>query len=273
MLARGVSFEILDTPDEIAELPDAAPAQISALKSPGREIITFREVNFGYQADRDVLRDLTFSVKAGESVAIIGPSGAGKTTLLHLLLRFFDPARGQIELEGMDLRKLRLKELRASIALVLQEPIIMPATVAENIAYGKPGASQDEIETAARAANAEAFIQKLPQKYQTRIGDGAARLSAGERQRINLARAFLKDAPIILLDEPTSALDGESEALIAESLETLLRGRTTLIVAHRLETIARLQRVIVLEEGRLTEFGDATDLRAAGGYYARVMRA
>jgi ATP-binding cassette subfamily B protein/subfamily B ATP-binding cassette protein MsbA len=266
-------FEILDTPDEITELQDAAPVQMSALKSPGREIIAFRGVSFSYEASRDVLRDLTFSVKSGESVAIIGPSGAGKTTLLHLIPRFFDPARGQIELAGVDLRKLRLKELRASIALVLQEPIIMPATVAENIAYGKPGALQDEIEAAARAANAETFIQKLPQKYQTRIGDGAARLSAGERQRINLARAFLKDAPILLLDEPTSALDGESEALIAESLETLVRGRTTLIVAHRLETIARLQRVLVLEEGRLTEFGGPAELRAAGGYYARVMRA
>ncbi len=157
--------------------------------------------------------------------------------------------------------------------MVMQEPIILPATVAENIAYGKPGASQAEIEAAARAANADVFIEKLPEKYQTRTGEGGARLSAGERQRINLARAFLKDAPILLLDEPTSALDGESEALIAASLEALLRGRTTLVVAHRPATIARLQRVLVLEEGRLTESGTPDELRAAGGYYARMMQA
>ena len=189
------------------------------------------------------------------------------------MIALFDPTRGQIELDGVDLRKLRLKDLRASISLVLQEPIILPATVAENIAYGKPGASLEEIQAAARAANADGFIEKLPEKYQTRTGEGAARLSAGERQRINLARAFLKDAPILLLDEPTSALDGESEALIAQSLEALLRGRTTLVVAHRPGTIARLQRVLVLEEGRLTECGTPGELRAAGGYYARVMQA
>lgn len=266
-------FEILDTPDEIKEQPDAAAVQDSRLKVPGREIIAFRGVCFGYEAGREVLREVTFTLKSGESAAIIGPSGAGKTTLLHLLPRFFDPTRGQVELDGVDLRKLRLKDLRANISLVLQEPIILPATVAENIAYGKPGASQEEIEAAARAANADGFIEKLPEKYQTRTGEGAARLSAGERQRINLARAFLKDAPILLLDEPTSALDGESEALIAESLEALLRGRTTLVVAHRPGTIARLQRVLVLEEGRLTECGTPAELRAAGGYYARVMQA
>jgi ABC-type multidrug transport system fused ATPase/permease subunit len=266
-------FEILDTPDQIKEQADAAAVPVASLKLPGRDVLAFRGVCFGYEPGRDVLRDITFTVKSGESMAIIGPSGAGKTTLLHLLPRFFDPARGQIELEGVDLRRLRLAELRAAISLVLQEPIILAATVSENIAYGKPGASPEEIEAAARAANADGFIQKLAQKYQTRIGDGAARLSAGERQRINLARAFLKDAPILLLDEPTSALDSESEELIGQSLDALVRGRTTLIVAHRLETIARMQRVLVLEEGRLTECGGAAELRAAGGYYARVMQA
>jgi ATP-binding cassette subfamily B protein/subfamily B ATP-binding cassette protein MsbA len=266
-------FEILDTPEEIREQPDAVAVQESRLKAQGREIIAFRGVCFGYEPGREVLRELTFTLKSGESAAIIGPSGAGKTTLLHLLPRFFDPTRGQIELDGVDLRKLRLKDLRASISMVLQEPIILPATVAENIAYGKPGASLEEIQAAARAANAAAFIEKLPEKYETRTGEGAARLSAGERQRINLARAFLKDAPILLLDEPTSALDAESEELIAESLETLVRGRTTLVVAHRPGTIARLHRVLVLEEGRLTEQGAPSELRAAGGYFARVMRA
>jgi ABC-type multidrug transport system fused ATPase/permease subunit len=217
------------------------------------------------------LREVTFSLKAGESAAIVGPSGAGKTSLLLLLPRFFDPLRGGVELGGIDLRQLDLKDLRRHIGLVLQEPIILPATVAENIAYGKPGASAEEIASAARAANAAGFIEKLPDKYETRIGEGAARLSAGERQRINLARAFLKDAPIIILDEPTSALDGESDALIAGSLRQLLRGRTALMVAHRPETIAGFQRVLVLEDGRLTESGTPAELQAKGGYFARVM--
>jgi ATP-binding cassette subfamily B protein/subfamily B ATP-binding cassette protein MsbA len=156
-------------------------------------------------------------------------------------------------LDGVDLREFRLQDLRRQIALVLQEPIILPTTVAENIAYGKPGATAEEIEGAARAANAAHFIEKLPQQYQTLIGEGAARLSAGERQRINLARAFLKDAPILLLDEPTSALDAESENLIAASLRELWRGRTTLIVAHRPTTIAALPRALFLQEGRLTQ--------------------
>jgi ATP-binding cassette subfamily B protein/subfamily B ATP-binding cassette protein MsbA len=266
-------FEILDTPDQILEQPDAVPVAVSRVKVRGQEIIAFRGVCFSYEAGREVLRDITFTLKSGESVAIIGPSGAGKTTLLHLFPRFFDPTRGQIELDGVDLRKLRLKELRANISMVLQEPLILPATVAENISYGKPGASRSEIEAAAREANAAAFIEKLPENYDARIGEGGTRLSAGERQRINLARAFLKDAPILLLDEPTSALDGESEALISESLETLVQGRTTVVVAHRPGTIARVHRVMVLEEGRLTEMGTPGELRAAGGYFARVMQA
>lgn len=219
------------------------------------------------------MREVTFTLNRGESAAVIGPSGAGKTTLLQLLPRFFDPTRGRIEMDGVDVRQIRLKDLRSQIAVVFQEPLILPATVAENIAYGKPGASADEIAAAARAANADGFIEKLAEKYQTRIGEGAVRLSAGERQRINLARAFLKGAPILLLDEPTSALDGESEALIAESLAELLRGRTALMAAHRPCTIARLQRVLVLVDGRLAESGTPEELRAKEGYYARVMAA
>jgi ATP-binding cassette, subfamily B, bacterial len=257
-------FEILDTPDEVA-----APSP--AVKAPSAGGIMLRGVSFAYAAEREVLRELSFSLPNGETAAVVGPSGAGKTTLSLLLPRFFDPARGRVELGGMDVRQWDLTELRRHIGLVLQEPIILPATVAENIGYGKPGASTQDIAAAARAANALEFIEKLPEKFQTRIGEGAARLSAGERQRINLARAFLKDAPIILLDEPTSALDAESEELIAQSLRALLRGRTALIVAHRPATIAGCQRVLVLEEGRLTESGTPAELRAKGGYFARVM--
>jgi ATP-binding cassette subfamily B protein/subfamily B ATP-binding cassette protein MsbA len=240
-------FEILDTPDSV---PEGQRAQSTKLKL---QTVTFRNVSFAYEPGRDVLRDVSFSLRSGETLAVIGPSGAGKTTLLHLLPRFFDPTRGGIELDGVDLREFRLQDLRRQVTLVLQEPIILPATVAENIAYGKPGASTEEIAEAARAANAAAFIEKLPQQYQTWIGEGAARLSSGERQRINLARAFLKDAPILLLDEPTSSLDAESEKLIAASLRELWRGRTALIVAHRAATISALPRALFLGDGRVTE--------------------
>ncbi len=257
-------FEILDTPDEVS-----SPSP--AVKAPSASGIVWAGVSFGYAPDREVLHEVSFSLAGGEAAAVVGPSGAGKTTLLLLLPRFFDPSRGSVEVGGVDARQWDLADLRRKIALVLQEPIILPATVAENIGYGKPGASAHEIEAAARAANAMGFIEKLPEKFQTRIGEGAARLSAGERQRINLARAFLKDAPIILMDEPTSALDTESEALVAESMRELLRGRTALIVAHRPATLAYCQRVLVLEAGRLTESGTPAELRDKGGYFARVM--
>jgi ATP-binding cassette, subfamily B, bacterial len=252
-------FELLDTRESI---PDGKRVQTSKLKV---QNLAFREVSFAYEPGREVLRDVSFSLAGGEAAAVIGPSGAGKTTLLHLLPRFFDPTRGAIELDGVDLREFRLQDLRRQIALVLQEPIILPATVAENIAYGKPDATAEEIEAAARAANAAAFIEKLPQQFQTLIGDGAARLSAGERQRINLARAFLKDAPLLLLDEPTSALDAESERLIAASLRELLRGRTALIVAHRFATIAALPRALSLKNGRLTEGANPAHMGGAAG--------
>ncbi len=256
-------FEILDSPAEVKTPSDPVAAK------PGGGLV-FRNVSFAYENGRDVLRDVSFSLAAGESLAIVGPSGAGKTTLMHLLPRFFDPTSGGIELGEVDLRRWDLTALRQKIGVVLQEPIILPATVAENIACGKSGASKEEIAEAARAANALSFIEKLPDGFQTRIGDGAARVSVGERQRLNLARAFLKNAPVILLDEPTSALDGESAALIAESLQTLLRGRIGLMVAHRYETITGLQKVLVLEQGRVTEFGTLAELESRGGYFARM---
>jgi ABC-type multidrug transport system fused ATPase/permease subunit len=217
-----------------------------------------------------VLHEVSFELQPGESCAVIGPSGAGKSTLMNLVPRFFDPNGGVVKLEGTDLRGLRLKDLREQIAVVMQEPILLPATIAENIAFGKPGATPAEIEAAARAANAHAFISKLPQQYQTVVGEGAARLSVGERQRINIARAFLKDAPILLLDEPTSALDAESEAQVVASIFDLMRGRTTLMVAHRLSTIRRVNKVVVMEAGRVTECGSPEELLGRGGYFARV---
>ena len=269
-------FEVLDTPEEVRDAVDARPVQgpkskvqgSGALVASGR--FAFENVTFGYDDTRLVLNGVSFELKAGEACAVIGPSGAGKSTLMNLVPRFFDPISGAVKLEGVDLRTLRLKELRAQIAVVLQEPILLPTTLAENIAYGKPDATPAEIEAAARAANAHEFIARLPLKYQTIVGDGAARLSVGERQRINIARAFLKDAPILLLDEPTSALDAESEAQVVESIFNLMRGRTTLMVAHRLSTIRRVDKVAVMEDGRVTEFGSPEELLARGGYFARV---
>jgi ATP-binding cassette subfamily B protein/subfamily B ATP-binding cassette protein MsbA len=289
-------FEILDTPEEVKDRAEARPV------CPGRDLdgpaglptsadnmfaavggapagspspplpvygnVTYDDVCFAYEPSRPVLRGISFKLLAGTSAAIIGPSGSGKTTLLNLLSRFFDPVSGAVLLEGVDLRDLRLEDLRAQIALVLQEPIILPTTVAENISYGKPQATMEEIEAAAHAAGAAQLIEKLPQHYRTLIGDGGARLSVGEKQRINLARAFLKDAPILLMDEPTSALDVESEAQVVASLFALMRGRTTLMVAHRLSTIRRVDKILVVDNGRLTETGAPEDLLAEQGYYA-----
>jgi ATP-binding cassette subfamily B protein len=291
-------FEILDTPEEVKDRPEARPVRRgrdtdgqaglptsaddmfaqtgTPAAPPGRPLqiygnVAYDDVSFDYNPARPALRHVSFKLLAGTSAAIIGPSGAGKTTLLNLLPRFFDPTRGAVLLEGVDLRDLRLDDLRAQIGLVLQNPIVLPATVAENIAYGKPHATKAEIEAAAHYANASAFIEKLPQQYETVVGDGGALLSVGEKQRINLARAFLKDAPILLMDEPTSALDVESEAQVVASLFALMRGRTTLMVAHRLTTIRRVDKILVVENGRLTEMGTPDDLIAEQGYYARVV--
>jgi ABC-type multidrug transport system fused ATPase/permease subunit len=210
------------------------------------------------------------SLRAGESVALIGPSGAGKTTLLQMIPRFLDPDSGVVRLAGEDLRSYPRPWLREHVALVLQESLLLPTTIAENIGYGRAGATRDEIEAAAAAANAHEFIRRLPQGYDTVVGDGAARLSVGEKQRLNLARAFLKDAPILLLDEPTSALDAESEGLVLASLRRLMKGRTTLMVAHRLATIREVDRIVVLNAGEVMEVGTAAELLAKGGYFSRV---
>jgi ATP-binding cassette subfamily B protein len=235
---------LLDSPADVPERPSARPL----LRATGR--IAFDHVGFSYDADH-VLDDISFDIAPGMSVGIVGRTGAGKTTIMNLLARFYDPTRGRILLDGIDIRDYRVDDLRRQFTLVLQEPVLFSTTVGENIAYARPDATRDEIVAAAKAANAHSFIARLSEGYDTRVGERGLTLSGGERQRISLARAFLKDAPILILDEPTSAVDSGTEAAIIESLDRLIAGRTSFIIAHRPSTIAHCDVIIHLEGGRL----------------------
>ena len=252
----------------------AAPPAPIRLPRPVRGELAFRSVDFAYPGrDEDaVLRDVSFRVAPGEVVAIVGPSGAGKSTLFQLALRFYDPAHGSVTLDGVDVSKLDPAELRSEIALVPQDAFIFGASLAENIAYGAPNAGREAIAAAAKKAAADGFISALPRGYDTQLGERGVTLSGGERQRIAIARAILKDAPVLLLDEATSALDAESETLVQGALETLMRGRTTLVIAHRLATIVNADRILVIEAGCIVEEGTHASLLAANGLYARLAR-
>lgn len=261
-------FELLAVRPTVAE-----PARPVALARPARGAVAFEGVSFRYApALPAVLHDVTLRAAPGEVVAIVGRSGAGKTTLASLLPRFWDVEAGRVTLDGVDVRDLALGTLRGAVGVVPQEPALFSGTVGENVAYARPDATAAEVEAASRAAHAHEFVERLPQGYATPVGERGVKLSGGQRQRVAIARVFLKDPAVVVLDEATSSLDAESEQLVEEALERLLRGRTTLIIAHRLSTVRRADRVVVLDAGRVAEEGTHAALLARGGLYARLYR-
>ncbi|WP_341919339.1 ABC transporter transmembrane domain-containing protein [Polaromonas sp. YR568] len=261
-------MELLETRSPVTSPSNPVPAPVVRAGS----AIKFEAVTFHYPSRpaQAALSDFSLSVAPGETVAIVGPSGAGKSTVFQLLLRFYDPATGRIELDGVATRDLALHDLRQRIGIVPQDAVIFSTSALENIRYGKPGASDDEVRTAAQAAFAHEFIMALPQAYDTFLGERGVRLSGGQRQRIAIARAMLKNPPLLLLDEATSALDAESERMVQAALESAMQGRTTLVVAHRLATVQKADRILVLDHGRLVEQGTHAELVSRGGIYARL---
>lgn len=259
------AYEELVVPIEVADAPDAKPLHVSRGK------IEVKNLTFRYKK-RNVLNNLTLTINPGERVGLVGTSGAGKTTLVNLLMRFYDPKSGQILIDGQDIRKVSQDSLRENIAFIPQEPMMFNRTLAENIGYGKMGATMAEIRSAAKRAAADDFIMGTDKKYDSMVGDRGIKLSGGQRQRIAIARAFLKDAPILILDEATSALDSETEVAIQKSFDSLARGKTTIAIAHRLSTLRNMDRIIVLDKGHVVEMGTHNQLLRKNGEYARLWK-
>ena len=258
-------FEILDTAPEITDAPGAIP-----LALPVRGEIEYRDVTFRYTGGPDVLKALSLKIMPGEVVALVGPSGAGKTTMAGLVPRFYDVQSGAILVDGHNVKELTVDSLRGAIAIVPQEPQLFGGTVRDNIAYGRLEATDEEIKRAARVANAHDFIEALPEGYDSIVGERGVKLSGGQKQRVAIARAVLRNPGILILDEATSSLDNESEALVKQALERLMRGRTTLIIAHRLSTVEKADRIAVIEGGRVSEIGSHRELLAMEGLYHKL---
>lgn len=264
LLAAEVLFDFLDSKPDIQDLPDAKDLK------PGKLSVKFSHVSFSYVPDEPVLKDVNLNVPAGKVCALVGPSGGGKTTMFNLIERFYEPQKGKIEINRTDIRKFTLQSLRENIAEVSQDVFLFNGTIEENIKYGAPNATHEQVEAAARAANAHDFIMNFPHKYQSTVGEGGALLSGGQKQRIAIARAILKDSPILLLDEATSALDTQSEKLIQAALKDLMRGRTTFVIAHRLSTILDADIICVIKDGHIVEQGTDAELVALGGEYKKL---
>jgi ATP-binding cassette subfamily B protein/subfamily B ATP-binding cassette protein MsbA len=257
-------FELLETAPDLRD----GPRPLS--RADVRGAVAFEGVHFAYEAGRPVLQGIDVTVRAGELVAIVGPTGAGKTTLVSLVPRFYDPSAGRVRLDGVDVREFRLQALRRQVGMVLQPPLVFPTTIRENVAYGRPDAPPAAVNEAIRLAQLEEFVERLPAGLDTVVGEGGATLSAGEQLRITIARAILRDAPILILDEPTAALDATTEALVMRGLERLTEGRTTFVIAHRLSTVRRADVILVLDQGRIVEHGPFAELVARGGHFARL---
>jgi subfamily B ATP-binding cassette protein MsbA len=264
--AAGRVFGIIDRERKLVDRPGARPLDLTAGE------IVFDRVSFAYDNEQPVLRDVSVTVPAGKTVALVGPSGAGKSTMINLALRFFEPDSGRVLIDGQDISHVTTSSVRDAVALVTQDPVLFDDTISANIAYGTKAVDEAKVVAAARAAAAHDFIMALPKGYDTRVGEAGSALSGGERQRIAIARAVYKDAPILLLDEPTSSLDSEAEAKVQTALEGLMRGRTVLMIAHRLSTVKKADLICVLDQGRIAEIGRHDELVAKGGLYTRLHR-